>query len=113
MLQTQDDRILITYYRLSSFISSTLISMLFNNSFHIAHHEGGDSRYFFLSQFFPFDGKMKNECGNAIEFETLGKPCTSKTDEFSEKFRRGEGGGIFNPKIYIAKFGPLNRAFSA
>ena len=35
----------------------------------------------------------------------------TKTDEFSEKFRRG--GGPFNPKIYIAKFGPLNRASSA
>ena len=27
------------------------------------------------------------------------------------KSSRGEGGVIFNPKIYIAKFGPLNRAF--
>ena len=35
-------------------------------------------------------------------------PRTSKTDEFSEKFRRGWV--IFNPKIYIAKFGPLDRA---
>ena len=34
----------------------------------------------------------------------------TKSDEFSEKF---QGGGvvIFNPKIYIADFGPLNRAF--
>ena len=31
----------------------------------------------------------------------------------SEKFLKGGGGVIFNPKIYIAKFGPLNRAFSA
>ena len=29
------------------------------------------------------------------------------TDEFSEKFQRG-GGVIFNPKIYVADFGPLN-----
>ena len=33
------------------------------------------------------------------------------TDDFSEKFQRGVGGIISNPKIYIAKFG--NRAFSA
>ena len=42
----------------------------------------------------------------------LGKPFHSKTDEFSEKFRRG-GGVISNPKIYVAKFGLLNRAFLA
>ena len=29
---------------------------------------------------------------------------TSKTDDFLEKFRRGEGVVIFNPKIYIADF---------
>ena len=37
-------------------------------------------------------------------------PCTpaiTKTDEFSEKFWRGGGEIIFNPKIYVAKFGPL------
>ena len=35
----------------------------------------------------------------------------TKMDEFSEKF---QGGGVIsNPNIYIAKFGPLNRAFSA
>ena len=48
----------------------------------------------------------------SVVFVFLGMPCTSKTDEFSEKFRR-EGGVIFNPKIYIVKFGPSNRAFSA
>ena len=32
----------------------------------------------------------------------LGKLYPSKTDEFSEKFQ--EGGVIFNPKIYVAKF---------
>ena len=31
----------------------------------------------------------------------------TKTDEFSEKFQRGGGGVISNPKIYIADFGPL------
>ena len=30
-----------------------------------------------------------------------------KADEFSENFQRGGGGIIFNPKIYIADFGPL------
>ena len=39
-----------------------------------------------------------------------GTGCPTKTDEFSEKFQRG-GGVISNPKIYIADFGPLNRAF--
>ena len=41
----------------------------------------------------------------------LGKHPPSKTDEFSEKLRRG--GVISNPKIYVAKFGLLNRAFLA
>ena len=46
----------------------------------------------------------------------LGTDGVTKTDEFSEKFQRGRGGGvgvIFNPKIYVADFGPLNGAFSA
>ena len=36
----------------------------------------------------------------------------TKTDEFSEKFQR-EGGErvILIPKVYVAGFGPLNRAF--
>ena len=42
-------------------------------------------------------------------FLYLGTPSPSKTDEFSEKFQK-VGGVIFNPKIYIAKFGPLSRA---
>ena len=56
---------------------------------------------------------VSGDCSNRnfklnLVLEELGKPRTSKTDEFSEK---SEGGGvIFNPKIYIAKFGPLNRA---
>ena len=34
-----------------------------------------------------------------------GKPVPSKTDEFSEKFGRGGGGGVIsNPKIYVADF---------
>ena len=57
MLQTQDDRILITYYRLSSFISSTLISKLFNNSSHSVHDEGGGSRYFLSHNFSLLMGK--------------------------------------------------------
>ena len=39
----------------------------------------------------------------------LGKGGATQSDEFLEKFQRGWG-GIFNPKIYIAYFGPLNRA---
>ena len=43
--------------------------------------------------------------------QALGTDGPTKTDEFSEKF---QGGGVIsNPKIYIADFGPLNRAFSA
>ena len=33
----------------------------------------------------------------------------TKSDEFSEKFQRG--GGIFNPKIYVADFGNLKQGF--
>ena len=42
----------------------------------------------------------------------LGTTGNSKTDVFSEKFQKG-GGVISNPKIYIADFGLLNRAFWA
>ena len=36
----------------------------------------------------------------------------AKTYEFSENFQRDGGGGvIFNPKIYIANFGPLYSFF--
>ena len=45
-----------------------------------------------------------------------GTDGVTKTDEFSEKFQgaaAGGGGVIFNPKIYVADFGPLNWAFSA
>ena len=44
----------------------------------------------------------------------LGTGDTTKTVEFSENLQRdgGRGGGvIFNPKIYVADFGPLRRAF--
>ena len=40
----------------------------------------------------------------------LGKDPATKSDEFLEKCQRG-GGVIFNPKIYIADFWNLNRAF--
>ena len=42
----------------------------------------------------------------------LGTGKGTKMDEFSKKLQRGGGGGgvIFNPRIYIADFGPLNRA---
>ena len=48
-----------------------------------------------------------------VHVRFLGTDGATKSDEFSEKFQRRGGGVIFNPKIYIAKFGPLNRAFSA
>ena len=48
--------------------------------------------------------------GNLITL--LGTDGPTKTDEVSEKLQRGVG-VICNPKIYIAKFGTLNRAFSA
>ena len=38
--------------------------------------------------------------------ETLGKDGISKSDEFLEKFQKGGGGVISNPKIYVADFGP-------
>ena len=42
----------------------------------------------------------------------LGTGGPNKTDEFSVLFQGGGGMGvIFNPKIYIADFDPLNRAF--
>ena len=40
----------------------------------------------------------------------LGKDPATKSDEFLEKCQRG--GVIFNPKIYVADFGPLYRDFS-
>ena len=46
----------------------------------------------------------------SIDPLNLGTGKVNRSDEFSEKFRKG-GGVIFNPKTYIAKFGPLNRAF--
>ena len=42
---------------------------------------------------------------------SLGTGDGTKMDEFSEHFQRGAG-VIFNPKIFIADFGPKNRAFS-
>ena len=50
---------------------------------------------------------------NAIKsIGPLGTDDGTKTDEFWENFERGGGGGvIFNPKIYVADFGPLDRAF--
>ena len=49
-------------------------------------------------------------------FKEFDKPQTdddTKTDDFLERFQRRWEEGIFNPKIYIADFGPvLNRSFS-
>ena len=41
-------------------------------------------------------------------YACLGTNGETKTDEILEKFQK-----FFNPKIYVAKFGPLDRAFSA
>ena len=53
----------------------------------------------------------------AFSFFTLpdlhkGTDDDTKSDDFLEKFQRG-GGVIFNPKIYVADLGTLNRAFCA
>ena len=46
-----------------------------------------------------------------IREKQLGTGQATKTDDFLEKFQRGEGQGvILNPKIHIADFGPLYRA---
>ena len=39
----------------------------------------------------------------------LGTGDTTKADEFLEKLQRG--GVIFNPKIYVADYGPLTGLF--
>ena len=41
----------------------------------------------------------------------IGKDGATNSDEFSEKFQRGWGGVIFNPKIYIADFGNFKQGF--
>ena len=41
--------------------------------------------------------------------KNFGTNGLNKTDDSSERFQRG--GVIFNPKIYVTDFGPLNRAF--
>ena len=86
------------------------------------HHVFGSSRIFCFGIFeahcqrqwaslgVKFRGKAETE--NEKFKVDWGKPPPPKTDEFLEKFRRG-GGVISNPKIYIAKFGLLNRAFLA
>ena len=48
-----------------------------------------------------------------MAFTALGTGGHTKADEFSEKFQSGGRGVIFNPKLYVVDFGPLNRAFWA
>ena len=55
--------------------------------------------------------KTSSTSPDIVTFALLETSSPNKTDEFSEKFRMGEGGVIFNPKIYVADFGPLNRFF--
>ena len=38
-------------------------------------------------------------------FPNLGTGHAIKSDEFLEKFQRGDVGVIFNPKVYVADFG--------
>ena len=48
-----------------------------------------------------------------IREKQLGTGQATKTDDFLEKFQRGEGQGvILNPKIHIADFGPLYSALN-
>ena len=53
---------------------------------------------------------MNKNTGQMILFPylQLGTGQATKTDEFSENF---QGGAVFNPKSYVADFGPLYRAF--
>ena len=60
--------------------------------------------------FSSHESGLKQRCLPSIRFLSLGTGDDTKTDEFSEKVQRGGGGVIFNPKIYVADFGPLNRA---
>ena len=62
---------------------------------------------------------LKDQFGNNMKHKKLGKSkyvieqrtWKSKKKDVEEGPRGG--GSISNPKIYIADFGPLNRAFSA
>ena len=55
---------------------------------------------------------MATRVGYAYFFhERLGKGRATKSDEFSEKCRRGGLGVIFNPKIYLADFGNFKQSF--
>ena len=46
-----------------------------------------------------------------FNFLRLGKGGYTKSDEFSEKFQKGRGRVIFNPKIYIADFDNFKQGF--
>ena len=54
--------------------------------------------------------KMYVITNGSIWLSDWGKGGATKSDEFSEKFQRG-GGGIFNPKKYIADFGNFKQGF--
>ena len=62
-----------------------------------------------LAAYIPHDFRNQLRTYDEIMYLFLGKVPATKSDEFLEKF---QGGGNFNPKIYIADFGPLNSAFS-
>ena len=46
-----------------------------------------------------------------FNFLRLGKGGYTKSDEFSEKFPRGDWGVILNPKIHVADFGNPKQGF--
>ena len=41
----------------------------------------------------------------------LGKCPATKSDDFLEKLKKGGGGVIFDPKIYVADFGNFKQGF--
>ena len=56
---------------------------------------------------------IKHETSMLLHVVVRDKGRVRLTDLMNFRKSSERGGVIFNPKIYIAKFGPLNRAFSA
>ena len=53
-----------------------------------------------------------NHYNSSYQNHDKGQMGTPKRMNFRKSFKGG-GGVVFNSNIYVAKFGPLNRAFSA
>ena len=67
-----------------------------------------------MNQEIQFFNGLVSEPSVDIMKSYKGTGGASKMDEFSEKFQKGWGEGvIFNSKIYVAVFLPLNRDFWA